>query len=149
MSERVDQLQGHFDEIYRERMRDLPIVNDQLAVEAIGFREFEDHEIGVLLTPWFMNLFLITGDDQWSDTEQGSTVDIPLPAENCEFIVSHDDELGTYLSAILFRTVADFPDQDTARAVADEVMASLFSVPEADPPKRVSRRTLLSGMRAS
>ena len=31
-------------------------VNPALAVEAVGFRPWEDHWLGVMVTPWFMNL---------------------------------------------------------------------------------------------
>ena len=41
-------------------MRDLPIYNDKIAIEAIGFRRFDDAELlGVVLTPWFMNMITL------------------------------------------------------------------------------------------
>ena len=41
-------------------MRDLPIYNDKVAIEAIGFRPFGEAELlGVVLTPWFMNLIML------------------------------------------------------------------------------------------
>ena len=115
-----DELGRHFDAIYRERMQGLPIVNADLSVEAIGFEPFEDHQLGVLISPWFMNLFVLPGDDAWDALEQGASVKIDLPSGSYDFTVSHDETIGTMLSAILFRTVSDFPDQETARAVAEE-----------------------------
>ena len=131
-------------------MLGLPIVNDQLETEAIGFREFEGHDIGVLLTPWFMNLFLLPGDDQWSQAAPGSKVEVSLPGECCEFVVNQDDELGTCLSAILFRTVTDFPDQATGRAIADEVLVQLFTTAGKTEPggRLIDRRSFLSGLGA-
>ena len=42
-------------------MRDLPIYNDKAAIEAIGFRPFGEAELlGVVLTPWFMNLIILS-----------------------------------------------------------------------------------------
>jgi len=150
VSERVEQLRRSFEAIYRERMRGLPIVNDRLTVEAIGFREFEGHQVGVLLTPWFMNLFLLAGNGEWEAAAPGDSVEVPLPGEACKFVVNHDAELGTCLSAILFRTVSDFPDQEMARAIAEDVLAQLFPADDAVPaaPAKVSRRSLLTGMEA-
>lgn len=116
-----DDLVRHFDAIYRERMRGLPIVNAALSVEAVGFEPFEAHQLGVLISPWFMNLVLLPGDDALRVFKQGASVKIELPSGPYDFTVSHDEEFGTFLSAILFRTVSDFPDQATARAVAEEV----------------------------
>lgn len=116
-----DELQRHFDAIYRERMQGLPIVNPALRVAAVGFEPFEAHQLGVLISPWFMNLVLLPGDDALRVFKQGASVKIELPAGPYDFTVSHDEDVGTFLSAILFRTVSDFPDQATAVAVAEEI----------------------------
>lgn len=149
-----DDLVRHFDGIYRERMWGLPIVNADLAVEAVGFEPFEIHELGVLITPWFMNLVLLPGDDTLRDRKQGASCSIELPAGPYDFNVSHDDKLGTFLSAILFRTVSDFPDQATARSIAVEI-AELVRLPEAQQggqqrlTKPLSRRKFFSQLGAS
>jgi len=58
---KVADLVTRYQAIYRERMRDLPIVNSRLAVEAVGFEQWEDKDLGILITPWFMNLVLFPG----------------------------------------------------------------------------------------
>lgn len=137
--------------VHREKMRGLPICNTSLDVEAVGFRALDEHRLGVLVTPWFMNLILLPGDDTWSKTPDGATDTLSMPSEDCEFTICHDDELGTYLSAVLFRTVIDFPDQDTAIAVAEKVLEQLFINTDTAARDRqgISRRTLLTGMSAS
>ena len=130
-----------------ERMRGLPILNPNLEVRAVGFQKFDAHGIGVLITPWFMNLILVPGTPEWSEFAQGSTVNIVLPGDEIEFNVSHDDDIGTYLSAALFSSVADFPDQDMAVAVASEILNQLFQPSqdaEAAEPPSVSRRELFA-----
>ncbi len=145
----VTALEERFTEICRERMRGMPIVNEHLAVEAIGFRRAGAHEIGVLLTPWFMNLVLLPGTSEWDAALPGSEVEYELPGERCEFIVSRDDVLGDYLSAILFRSMNDFPNQDLARAVAGEILERLFTTPDQPVRKRtMSRRALFSSAEA-
>ena len=123
-------------------MRDLPIVNPVLEVEAVGFRVFDVHQIGVLITPWFMNLVLLLGTNIGSSLKQGSKSTLRLPSGPIEFITSQDETLGPYLTAVLFRSVADFADQDTTRAVALEVMQELFNA--ARNEHSVSRRELFT-----
>jgi [NiFe] hydrogenase assembly HybE family chaperone len=136
-----------FETIYVEHMRDLPIVNKALQVEAVGFHDYHSHQLGVLITPWFMNLILLPGTDDWSDTLQGDTSSIDFPSGRIEFAVSHDKVLGTYLSAVLFRSVADMADQAIARKLALEVLKDLMKPPRKE--RTVSRRDLFTGLRAS
>ena len=126
--------------ILEARMQGLPFVNSQLAVEAIGFREFQDFEIGVLITPWFMNLILLTGDDVGADVVQGHTINATFPSGDIEFTAAQDEELGLYFSAVLFSSVIDIPDQITARDLATEVMKGLFE--SKDKSQTLSRRSL-------
>lgn len=151
MSNTVEQLVEHFDAVHRERMAGLPLCNPALEVEAIGFREFEDHLLGILLTPWFMNLVLLSDTDAWQNWQQGSRSEWSLPAGPHEFTTSRDDDFPTHLTAVLFRTVQDFPDQEMARQVAEEILERLFVEPEQTPrpnmsDKPLSRRELLSGL---
>lgn len=149
MSERVAALVAEFRRIERERMQGLPFLNSELEVEAVGFEPDDGHEIGVLVSPWFMNLVLLPGNDDWGDAAQGDVAEWTFPSGKIDFTVCQDDTLGTYLTAVLFRTVVDFPDQDTAREVATEVAESLRREPDPDAEsgpgaKRVSRRELFT-----
>lgn len=141
----VGQLTERYDAVYRQQMQDLPIVNKHLEVEAVGFTAIDEHELGVLITPWFMNLVLLPGTDAWHESAQGSVIERSLPSGKCEFTVCRDEDLGTYLTAILFRSVTDFPDQPTARAIAEETLKELLTAHDEPAPElRVSRRTLFS-----
>lgn len=151
MTDLVAQLVERFHQIERERMAGLPLCNPALEVAAVGFRAFEECRLGVLVTPWCMNLVLLSDHDAWREWEQGSKSEWTFPAGLHEFTTCGDDALPTYLSAVLFRTVQDFPDQATAHAVAAEVMERLFAEPSpagnaAADAKPVSRRALLSGL---
>jgi [NiFe] hydrogenase assembly HybE family chaperone len=144
MADIIAGLVHQFELIHREHMRDLPIVNPALKVEAVGFEGFEDHQLGVLITPWFMNLVLLPGNDEWATAQQGDMSTIGFPSGPIEFTCCHDTEIGTYLSAVLFRSVLDVPDQPMAREVARRVMKGLFvSVPSG---RKLSRRALLTGL---
>ena len=128
-------------------MKGLPVVNEALRVEAVGFRNHEGHQLGVLVTPWFMNLIVLPGDDAWSAAAQGDLSSLVFASGPIEFTVCHDDVLGTYLSAVLFSSVADVPDQERARQLALDVMTGLDRPPRA--AARISRRSLLTGLRDS
>ena len=150
--DRIAAMVRHFERIEREHMQGLPILNPELAVEATEPREFGEHVLFILLSPWFMNLVLLPGTDDWDSCDPGACIDIEFPYQALEFSVSHDAELGTFLSSMLFRSVTEFPDQASAIVVATEVMQSLFSAnPDPDRPvgrtqRKLSRRSLLTGL---
>ena len=148
-SDLVAVLQEHFEEIRSTHMRGLPILNPRMAVEVVAVRDFAEHRICVLITPWFMNLVMLPGNEEWSAVEQGESISIELPREALDFMVSHDDAIGTFLSVVLFRTVTDFPDQDTARQVARQVMHELFTSDKQTAGKKINRRSLLTGLGTS
>jgi len=136
-----------FETTYVEHMQGLPVVNAALKVEAVGFQAFDDYQLGVLITPWFMNLVLLPGADDWAGSAQGDTSSISFPSGPIEFVCSHDPELGTYLSAVLFRNVLDVENQRTARRLANEIMNNLMQPPRGQ--RAISRRDLLTGLRTS
>ncbi len=134
----AESLEHRYRAIYDKRMQGLPIVNPRLRVASTGFQPFEGGEIGVLVTPWFMNLVFLQTDAPWSTEPQGAVHMLTFPAGPIEFAVSHDDEIDSFLSAVLFRSMGDFPDQQTALDIASQVMRDLF-VPSRDK-QAMSRR---------
>lgn len=146
MSDIVTKLVEHFDEIYDKHMRDLPIVNPRVKVEAVGFQDFEGHDLGVLITPWFMNLVLMPAGHAWRDRPQGDSSAVDFPSGPIAFTISHDEALGTYLTAVLFRSVSEMPDQATAREIGLQIMKDLFVPAQSD--RSLSRRELLTGLRS-
>ena len=145
----------HFEDIERRHMQGLPILNPQLVVEAAEPRRFGEHTIFVLISPWFMNLVLLPGTDEWDARDPGDCIDIEFPYQALEFSVSHDAELGTFLSSVLFRSVSEFSDQAAVSTVANEVMRTLFTNDKAadrsttSKRKTLSRRSLLTGLGAN
>ncbi len=127
-------------------MQGLPILNPRLSVEVTGCRDFDGQQLCVLITPWFMNLVAMPGSAEMDNVPIGEFVSLDLPHESLEFTVSRDAEIGTYLSAVLFRTMTDFPDQQTAREVAEETMRRLFLAADRPREKLVNRRALFTGL---
>jgi len=94
-----------------------------------------------------MNLILLPGTENWSSRAHGDTTSIDFPSGRIEFAVSHDKVFGTYLSAVLFRSVTELTDQATARKLALELLDDLMQQPR--NARTISRRDLLTGLRAS
>ncbi|MGI9205664.1 MAG: [NiFe]-hydrogenase assembly chaperone HybE [Woeseiaceae bacterium] len=142
---------ARYQTVYVESMRDLPICNPELEVEVIGPITLNEHQLGVLITPWFMNLILLPGDETWKDEFAGAICSVELPSAPCEFTVCQDEFLGTFLSAVLFHSVNDFADHETAVAVAGEALLQLLQQPREEMRQKqsgstFSRRSLLSGL---
>lgn len=136
MDARIDTLAEAYRGIGEQKMKDLPIFNARLRVEAVGFRDWQGRTVGVVISPWFMNLVLLAGpDDDVEAFTQGASSDWDFPAGNYEF---HGAELAgiPHLTAALFSTVSDFPDQQTARSVAEAVLDRLFDEDTTRAPER-------------
>jgi len=127
--EMCELLIDHFFMVETQRMEGVPILNKALSVSAFGFEIFGDYRLGIMLTPWFMNLMLMPVNKEVIDIveqEFGSTQHHALPSGPFAFIVGHEEELGPYLSCSLFSPVFDFEDQEafeqTGQAVLDEIL---------------------------
>ena len=140
--QRVEALEQHYRRIWRERMRGLPFVNEKLGVESVAFRPPGPDLAGILISPWFINLVILPGDDSLAALHQGDAMERSIGAEHIGFTVDCAPAVGRFLSAVLFRSVEDFPDQATARAVAEEVFELLFAPPPPAPGGSISRRGL-------
>jgi [NiFe] hydrogenase assembly HybE family chaperone len=135
-------LASRFRDIHVQRMQGLPFINAQLEVDAVGFREFQDFEIGVLITPWFINLILLPSAGVGGSIEQGHRINASFPSGDLEFTAAQDEALGLYFSAVLFSSVTSVPDHATAVELANEVMKELFE--SKDQAKVLSRRSLFT-----
>jgi len=156
MGELEERLEAIYTTIQKERMADIPILNPRLQVRAVGFREWEGHRLGVLVTPWFMNILLLPGEDgEWSTLACGEKVTQRLPSGVYEFIVGEEVDLGHYQMCSLFSPMFEFEDQAaalaTARAVMDGVLDEFMDVLKehdievirADVNERLSEEELL------
>ncbi|MFO1414122.1 MAG: [NiFe]-hydrogenase assembly chaperone HybE [Burkholderiales bacterium] len=147
------------------RMEGLAFVNPRLRVEAVGFAPWEGHWLGVLVTPWFMNLVLAPRDvAAWQSLRLGAKRHYTFPAGRYEFIGAHDPAHGEFAMCSLFSPVLEFTDHAQAVAVATHALPALFDprnatddpAPAADPApvaaplgerlaEPLSRRALLRG----
>lgn len=126
-SDAVARLADTFRDIQHGRMTGVPVINPRLAVACVGFRPWQQMQLGVLLTPWFMNLVLLPGgDDDWASLRPGSKLTHRFPSGAYEFIVGDEARVGRYQACSLFSPVFEFEDQAAALATAEAVLAELM-----------------------
>lgn len=154
-------LQARYEAIWQGPMADVPIVNPALRVQALGFRPWGEHWLGVLVTPWFMNLVLMPRiAERWPTLAERESRHCVFPAGVFEFIASHDEVLGELHCCSLFSPMGEFADAATAAATAEAALQSLFErdeepAPPAPAPPRpptataLSKRDFLFGSRAA
>ncbi len=131
-----DLLAASYREIGDRAMRDLPIYNGALGVEAIGFRPFNGTMVGIMVTPWFMNVVMPAS--AMRETSSGATVRIRFPAGDIEFTLGEVGQMGRVASCSLFSPMFEFADMAAARATAEAALAELM-LPD-DSEEAVRRR---------
>lgn len=150
---RARRLQAVFEGIAATRMADVPICRPGLRVVAIGFERLPDEPgvaLGVLATPWFMNLVRLPLDPTHPGAlPERASATRAVGAHRLEFIGAFEPELGAFECCSLFSPMAEFADQQAVEATAREVLALLRAPrPAARAPAVASRRGFLFGRAA-
>lgn len=132
MQQRLSELVNRFVHIGETRMRDLPIYHRRLQVEAVNFQPWAQGWLGVLITPWFMNVIVLPRDkDRWRSLAPGYRLVQKFPSGEQAFVVGEDEELGSYLFRSLASPMRHFSSQDAARSAARGALQRLMA-PTAD-----------------
>jgi [NiFe] hydrogenase assembly HybE family chaperone len=131
-----ERLARSYREIGERAMRELPIYNDALGVEAVGFRRFNGTIVGIMVTPWFMNA-VMPANAAAQDTSSPTTR-IRFPTGDIEFTLSEVGQMGLIASCSLFSPMFQFADMAAARATAEAALAELML--PADSEQAVRRR---------
>ena len=127
-------LERAFHAVHAERMQGLAFVNPALRVEAVGFAPWRGCWLGVMLTPWSMNLLLVPRDvSAWRPLPVGEKRRYSFPAGEFDFVSARDDA-GEYLACSLFSPVLEFADHETARETARRAREALFDAANAESP---------------
>jgi [NiFe] hydrogenase assembly HybE family chaperone len=126
-AEAARRFEGCFREIHAGQMRGVPLVNEALGVKAVGFRPHDGSLLGVVVTPWFMNLVLAPGpDEDWSLLPVGGKEFVEFPSGRYEFVTARRDGLGTYKACSLFSPMFEFANLLQATDTATAVLLALF-----------------------
>ena len=128
-------LQRRFEAIHRGPMAGLPMLNPALQVRALGFQPWDVFWLGVLVTPWFMNLVLMPRlPEQFPPCAERESRHLVFPAGVFEFIGAQDAELGTWLACSLFSPMFEFGDQAAAEATGLAALQGLLEAPAPAAP---------------
>jgi [NiFe] hydrogenase assembly HybE family chaperone len=167
MNTRVATLQAVFDEIAQHRMAGLPVCHPGLRVEAIGFAPWhgdgDGHgdggtepaeppcALGVLVTPWFMNLVCLPIAKAERPEAVGQVWPRRLAGQVFDFIAAHEPALGSFSACSLFSPMHDFVDAAAARATALAVLELLRPAQQPAAPRlaQPARRGFLFGRRGA
>ena len=132
------------------RMQGLPMHNEALAVEAVGFREHASRLVGVIVTPWFMNLTVLPSLTDLESWRKGTIARISFPSGQYDFAIGDAGENGLIATCSLFSLMHDFADHPAAQSAAQAAVDALFEparpiADELSPSPAMSRRRFLRG----
>jgi [NiFe] hydrogenase assembly HybE family chaperone len=128
---RVAALVRSFEHVARTRMAGLPVVHPGLRVVAVGFRVHDEALVGVLVTPWFMNLVRLPRLLEPTAAGVGRSTEHSAGSLAMTFVGAHEPELGAFACCSLFSPLFAFKDQEAVEATAEAVMRDLFGADDA------------------
>jgi [NiFe] hydrogenase assembly HybE family chaperone len=130
-------------------MQDIPLLNPALQVQTIGFQHHQGRPVGVLITPWMMNLLLLPAEtEDWSELKLGDTQHHRFPANEFRFMVNEIDGIGLCQSHFLYSPMHEFMNQEHAVAAAESFMQTLMvevENPHIDPHDEALLGRILRG----
>jgi len=133
MEERLEALKAAY-LVAENAMIGLPVHNAKLKVELVGFRDVAEGYVGVVITPWSMNIALLPKDPGAQPTGAiGATRDVAFPSGVYGFLAARLDDFGALETCNLISPMEDFDDQDIARLTAESALEGLFEKPEPAP----------------
>ena len=123
----------------------LPVHNARLRIEPVGFREFDDAYVGVMVTPWSMNIVLLPQDPKaLPHNALGGSRQVVFPSGGYGFIAGRMDGVGHLETCSLFSPMDEFDDMDVAIMAAHSAMEGLFTPEKPDEKKQPTRRFLFT-----
>lgn len=132
-------LEAHYRQIWATQRDALPSPNPRLQVAAIGFSRVDGDWLGVMVTPWFLNLMLLPGGGNlWGDIPAGQRRYLELACGTVQFVADDDPDIGPYQYSSLISPVTSLADMAAARQVAQDALAAVIAQPlemAADMPR--------------
>jgi len=120
-----------FERILAENMQGIPILNSRISVQALGFQEYQGRVIGIIITPWLMNLVLLpSSEEDWSDLVLGHKETHEFPAGKYKFLVNEIDGIGFCQTYSLFSPMNNFVSQEQAVVAAQNFLDKLYVSPQ-------------------
>lgn len=119
-----------FERIHTGQMAGLPLLNDALSVQTLGFQVFEGRMLGMLITPWMMSLLLFPGEqDDWASLALGTRQPMAFPSGSYRFLSNVIEGLGSCQMHSLHSPMRRFHSQQAAVAEATAFVNRLLVEP--------------------
>ncbi len=148
--EKIRQVEDQLSRAYAaidKRMRGLPVYNDKLDIQVVGMRRWAEGLLGVVATPWCMNIVLVPSADA-SRRMEGTTRNLAFPAGSYPFIAGQLPGQGALETCSLFSPMDEFDDPAVVGLVAAHAINGLFEAPQPSPATgAMGRRDFLRGGR--
>lgn len=148
MSFSADKLQAVFSKIADTRMAGLPICNPALRVQVVGCREWQGYWLSVLITPWMINLILMSGEKaQLATLSLDQKVMWEFPSGRYEFMGLNEAELGACHVCSLISPVMHIESHEDAVSIAEEAMQELFVAERSDAQRDADNKAMFEAAR--
>jgi len=142
------QLEQTFHKIHLENMQGIPILNPDIQVQALGFQEIEGRVLGIIITPWLMNVVLLPAEgEDWSDMQLGDKRPHKFASRTYKFMLNDIDGIGLCQTHSLYSPMRDFASHNQAVSVAQNFLDSLMVEKELTEEERVDEELLGRVMR--
>lgn len=121
-----DQIEQTYHKIHIENMQGIPILNPAINVQALGFHEHEGRVLGIIITPWLMNLVLLPNeDDDWSSMQLGDKRLHQFTNRTYKFMLNEIDGIGYCQTYSLYSPMREFINHDQAVIAAQNFLDGL------------------------
>ncbi len=122
-----EHLEEVFSRILQEHMQGIPILNPAIKVQALGFQKFKGRLLGVLITPWLMNVVMLPREDEdWSEIKLGQKRPHTFPSGVRKFMLNEIDGIGVCQTHSLYSPMREFRSHEEALMVARKFLDSLM-----------------------
>lgn len=130
----VQRLEATYRAIAYQRMAGVPLLHPGLVVQGVGFAPEIDHPglaLGVLVTPWFMNLLRLPLQPEAAAAlpAPGNAAEVAFGGRRFCFFGHAEAGCGPFAAASLVSPMQSFRDQVAAVATARAVLEQLRPVP--------------------
>ncbi len=137
-----------FTKIHLEKMQGIPILNPAIEIQAVGFQHYQDRVIGVIITPWLMNVVILPAEhEDWSGMELGHKQPHKFPSKTCKFMINHIEGIGSCQTHSLYSPMRDFACHEQALSMAQDFLETLMIKKEPTEEDKVDEELLGRVMR--
>ncbi|MFV0576870.1 MAG: [NiFe]-hydrogenase assembly chaperone HybE [Vibrio sp.] len=123
-------IENVYQNILEQEMQSMPFIAQNIGIEMVGLQQYQDHWLGVMITPWMMNLMILPIQNNqvqneqglWPDLHVGEEVGIRLAGNDYRFYASEVEGIGQFLACSLMSPISGIANHAQAVQLATDVM---------------------------